>query len=235
MLHYLNALGEEPVFIVESFFSSIFCDLPLVGIEDILILYDNGFYYCAFRWAVLAAPYYCMGLVLFLPLLSALIALGCGFLLGYVYVARITTILNSIAAAAASYILFAYPALRGYFLTFSDVNIYLTGIERWIIDADRYARRVDILEKTKHLNLELDFGEFISTTFLRAGFEFVIDSVSIIMLITITVISSIVHLYSTIYMRNDPHAVRFFGLLSMFTFFMILLVSASNLVMLYIG
>ena len=55
------------------------------------------------------------------------------------------------------------------------------------------------------------------------------------MIFTITLISFVVHLYSTVYMRNDPHSVRFFGFLSLFTFFMVVLVTGANFVMLYIG
>lgn len=86
-----------------------------------------------------------------------------------------------------------------------------------------------------HLELELNFGEFIETPFFTAGYEFVVDSVAAIMIFTITLISFVVHLYSTVYMRNDPHSVRFFGFLSLFTFFMVVLVTGANFVMLYIG
>lgn len=55
------------------------------------------------------------------------------------------------------------------------------------------------------------------------------------MVFTITFISFIVHAYSTAYMRSDPHVIRFFAFLSLFTFFMILLVTSGNLIMLYIG
>ena len=93
----------------------------------------------------------------------------------------------------------------------------------------------DAVKNAESLNLWLDFGNFINTTYFRASFEFVIDSVSIIMVGTITTISFLVHLYSTVYMKSDPHQVRFFALLSLFTFFMIVLVMGGNLVMLYIG
>lgn len=91
------------------------------------------------------------------------------------------------------------------------------------------------MKEAKFLNLWLDFGTFIRAPFFRANMEFVVDSVSIIMIVTITTISFLVHLYSIVYMKKDPHSVRFFALLSLFTFFMIVLVMAGNLVMLYIG
>jgi len=89
--------------------------------------------------------------------------------------------------------------------------------------------------KSSHLNVNLNLGKFIDTPFLYTNFEFVIDSISIVMVATITTISFFVHLYATVYMKNDPHQVRFFALLSLFTFFMLLLVTAGNLVILYVG
>lgn len=55
------------------------------------------------------------------------------------------------------------------------------------------------------------------------------------MLIVITSISSLVHLYSTSYMEHDRDIVRFMALLSLFTFFMIFLVISGNFIQLFMG
>lgn len=55
------------------------------------------------------------------------------------------------------------------------------------------------------------------------------------MLIVILVISSLVHFYSLEYMSNDPFIIRFLSYLSLFTFFMLLLVTAGNFVQLFLG
>lgn len=55
------------------------------------------------------------------------------------------------------------------------------------------------------------------------------------MFVVVTTISLFVHLYSVEYMRYDPHIIRFFSYLSLFTFFMLVLVSSSNLMALFIG
>lgn len=55
------------------------------------------------------------------------------------------------------------------------------------------------------------------------------------MLLVITTISFLVHLYSTEYMGHDPFLTRFLAFLSLFTFFMLLLVTADNLVQLFLG
>jgi NADH:ubiquinone oxidoreductase subunit 5 (subunit L)/multisubunit Na+/H+ antiporter MnhA subunit len=55
------------------------------------------------------------------------------------------------------------------------------------------------------------------------------------MLLVVTGVSSLVHLYSTEYLANDPHRARFLGYLSLFTFFMLLLVTADNFVIMFLG
>lgn len=66
-----------------------------------------------------------------------------------------------------------------------------------------------------------------------AGLQF--DAVTATMLILVTTVSALVHLYSTGYMLGDPHLPRFMSYLSLFTFFMILLVTGDNLLQLFIG
>ena len=61
------------------------------------------------------------------------------------------------------------------------------------------------------------------------------DQVVSSMLILVTGISFFVHLFSTSYMDGDPHLPRFMSYLSLFTFFMIILVTSNNLVQLFIG
>jgi hypothetical protein len=65
------------------------------------------------------------------------------------------------------------------------------------------------------------------------GFEF--DSLTVSMLIPVLIISSLVHIYSISYMSNDPHIQRFFSYLSLFTFMMIILVTANNYLLMFVG
>jgi NADH-ubiquinone oxidoreductase chain 5 len=55
------------------------------------------------------------------------------------------------------------------------------------------------------------------------------------MLVVVTFISTIVHLYSSEYMQEDPHLQRFMSYLSLFTFFMLILVSADNFLQMFVG
>ena len=65
------------------------------------------------------------------------------------------------------------------------------------------------------------------------GFHF--DSLTVSMLIPVLIVSSLVHIYSIGYMSNDPHNQRFFSYLSLFTFMMIVLVTANNFLLMFVG
>ena len=69
--------------------------------------------------------------------------------------------------------------------------------------------------------------------FVSWGFLF--DSLTVTMLVVVTCVSSIVHIYSIEYMRSDPHKPRFLGYLSLFTFFMLVLVSSDNFIQMFFG
>jgi len=55
------------------------------------------------------------------------------------------------------------------------------------------------------------------------------------MLLVVTGVSSLVHLYSTEYLATDPHQGRFMGYLSLFTGFMLVLVAADNFMVMFFG
>ena len=62
-----------------------------------------------------------------------------------------------------------------------------------------------------------------------------VDTLTAVMLVVITSVSALVHLYSWGYMDEDPHQQRFFAYLSLFTFAMLMLVTANNLVQMFFG
>ena len=84
-----------------------------------------------------------------------------------------------------------------------------------------------------HFTVELapfiDVGAFRSTWSVR------VDSLSAVMMIVVTTVSAIVHLYSWGYMASDPHKPRFFAYLSLFTFAMLALVTAADFMQLFFG
>lgn len=64
---------------------------------------------------------------------------------------------------------------------------------------------------------------------------FLFDTLTVVMLVVITTISTLVHIYSISYMEADPHVPRFMSYLQLFTFCMLMLVTADNLVQLFLG
>jgi NADH-quinone oxidoreductase subunit L len=75
----------------------------------------------------------------------------------------------------------------------------------------------------------IDVGAMKSTWSVR------IDAISVVMMIVVTGVSSLVHLYSWGYMAEDPHKPRFFAYLSLFTFAMLALVTAADFMQLFFG
>jgi len=75
----------------------------------------------------------------------------------------------------------------------------------------------------------------VSISGFDIAFSLRYDSLTAIMFIVVTFISSCVHVYSCVYMYTDPYLSRFMSYLSLFSFFMLLLVSASNLLVLFLG
>ena len=65
------------------------------------------------------------------------------------------------------------------------------------------------------------------------GFNF--DSLTVSMLIPVLVVSLLVHIYSMGYMSHDPHNQRFFSYLSLFTFMMVILITANNFLLMFVG
>ena len=76
---------------------------------------------------------------------------------------------------------------------------------------------------------------WVDSELLSISWEFVFDSLSVAMLLPVLFISTLVHLFSVDYMSNDPHQQRFFSYLSLFTFFMLILVTGGNYVVMFVG
>ena len=76
---------------------------------------------------------------------------------------------------------------------------------------------------------------WIQVDSLNINWSFCFDSLTSTMLVVVTFISTLVHLYSTEYMEKDPHLFRFMSYLSLFTFFMLVLVTANNFLQLFVG
>ena len=76
---------------------------------------------------------------------------------------------------------------------------------------------------------------WIDSEMLNVDWGFLFDSLTVVMCCVVTFVSFIVHLYSTEYMAYDPHLPRFMSYLSLFTFFMLILVTADNFIQMFVG
>ena len=76
---------------------------------------------------------------------------------------------------------------------------------------------------------------WINSGTLNVNWSIKIDALSSIMLVVVTLVSSLVHIYSIGYMSRDPHKPRFMAYLSLFTFAMLTLVTADNFLQLFFG
>jgi NADH-quinone oxidoreductase subunit L len=83
--------------------------------------------------------------------------------------------------------------------------------------------------------IKVEVARWISSGALAADWSLRIDTLTAVMLVVVNTVSSLVHIYSIGYMSHDPHRPRFFAFLSLFTFFMLMLVTADNLVQLFFG
>ena len=82
---------------------------------------------------------------------------------------------------------------------------------------------------------KLTMGSWIFVESLNIQWCFYFDSLTTILLLVVTFVSSLVHLYSTEYMEKDPHLTRFMSYLSLFTFFMLMLITANNFLQMFVG
>ena len=76
---------------------------------------------------------------------------------------------------------------------------------------------------------------WINSGTLNVNWSIKVDALSSVMLVVVTLVSSLVHVYSIGYMSHDPHKPRFMAYLSLFTFAMLTLVTADNFLQLFFG
>ncbi|MBK8082941.1 MAG: NADH-quinone oxidoreductase subunit L [Devosia sp.] len=144
--------------------------------------------------------------IVFFPLVGALIAGLLGRIIGHRTSEYITTGLL-IGSAVLSWVVFA-----GY----------------WF--APEAAEGAGHAEATKVVVLS-----WIHSGALQLDWVLRVDTLTAIMLVVVNTVSSLVHVYSIGYMADDPHRSRFFAYLSLFTFAMLMLVTADNLLQMFFG
>lgn len=86
-----------------------------------------------------------------------------------------------------------------------------------------------------NIPVSINLFRWIDSESLNVLWGFYFDSLTVSMLIPVLIVSSLVHIYSIGYMSHDPHNQRFFSYLSLFTFMMIILVTANNFLLMFVG
>ena len=86
-----------------------------------------------------------------------------------------------------------------------------------------------------HHDARIALFPWITSGDLQVSWALRVDTLTAVMLVVVNTVSSLVHLYSIGYMDEDPYRPRFFAYLSLFTFAMLMLVTADNLVQLFFG
>lgn len=138
----------------------------------------------------------------------------------YLYIALFAPLVGSLVAA-----LFAQRPKELFTGLFTSGLIFISFISSMIL-----LNYVDG-ETIVHVKMM----DWISAGNLVIPFGFVVDQVSVIMMVTVTLVSTIVHVYSIGYMDHDKSFNRFFSYLSAFVFSMLILVMSDNFVGLFIG
>ncbi len=105
-------------------------------------------------------------------------------------------------------------------VTVSAILSFITFVQVAMMDAHTISGTLYTWVKTA--NLTVDFGVYV-------------DKLTATMLLVVTSVSMCVHFYSIGYMSHDPHRARFFSYLSLFTFTMLVLVTAPNLLQMFVG
>lgn len=91
-----------------------------------------------------------------------------------------------------------------------------------------------VLASPEH-RIDLVVGQWMAVGNLQIPFGFVIDALSSVMLLVITGIGLLIHIYSVGYMHHEKGTARYFAYLNLFVFFMTLLVMSSSLPLLFVG
>jgi len=146
--------------------------------------------------------------IVFLPLVGALVAGLLGRSIGHRPSEFITTGLLLISAVL-SWVVFAPIA-------FGDGLVGAVG------DGQAAVVKVEVMRW-------IQVGDMDLRWILR------VDTLTAIMLVVVTTVSALVHVYSIGYMADDPHRARFFAYLSLFTFAMLMLVTADNFLQMFFG
>ncbi len=139
----------------------------------------------------------------------------------YLYIALFAPLVSSLFAA-----LFATKPKKLFVGIVASILLFISFVSSAIL--------LSYLAGTEEI-VKVTLFDWITTGKLNIPFGFVVDEVSVIMMVTVTLVSTLVHIYSIGYMEHDKGFNRFFSYLSAFVFSMLILVMSDNFAGLFIG
>src|SRR5688572_4372197 len=132
--------------------------------------------------------------------------------------------------------------LIGFLLVSLNVKQFVPGVTSVIACgsvlgsfAISLALFIQLLISPEGTQLTVTLFDWISAGNFSASFSFVVDPLSSLMLLIITGVGFLIHVYSIGYMHGDEGYNRFFSYLNLFVFFMLLLVMGSNYLLMFVG
>lgn len=134
--------------------------------------------------------------------------------------------------------------LVGFFangLRFRSENAVLAGCIATAASAISFICSVLLVSKLASLvgpdeaTLKVSFFEWMAVTDFRVNFAFLLDSINSVMILVITGVGTLIHLFSVGYMSHDKRPAKYFAYLNLFLFNMLLLVLGDNLLVMFVG
>jgi len=138
-----------------------------------------------------------------------------------------------------SYLLIPFLPLAAFFINILFGRNLIKDKAHWIaipaVVVSWVISVITLFEVIGGRTINEDLYTWITSGAFKVSVGFLIDQLTAVMLIVVTTVSSLVHIYSVGYMHGDKGYYRFFSFLSLFTFSMLMLVMANNFLQLYFG
>lgn len=138
-----------------------------------------------------------------------------------------------------NYLLIPFLPLAAFFVNIIFGRGFIKEKAHWVsvpaVVASWVLSVIVLSEVVRGRVINEDLYTWIVSGDFRVSVGFLIDQLTAVMLIVVTTVSSLVHIYSIGYMHGDKGYYRFFSYLSLFTFSMLMLVMANNFLQLYFG
>lgn len=138
-----------------------------------------------------------------------------------------------------SYALIPFLPLAAFVINILFGRKYLKENAHWVsilaVAGSWVVAIMALMEVLSGKTISYDLYTWILSGGFKVSVGFLIDQLTVVMLIVVTTCSMLIHIYSVGYMHGDPGYYRFFSYLSLFTFSMLMLVMANNFLQLYFG